>query len=291
MSLKTLLASIKGKTILTPILQDFIAKQNRLVLKGKISKKTGVVKDAKLTIKAMKERIKEFNHGEDPEGEFFHPSALGGCLRRTWFAAKGADPEPRAKADELRDHFVFEVGTAFHTLLQNLIERAGIMEAREVAIMDVKEKILGHCDVVIEVEGVRYVVEIKTINLRGFASVAKQPQHAHKIQAHAYMKPLKADWAIILYYCKETSAVREHVIQFDPKFYKQWVRDRIDGYFQKVRKNVLPEREESTACSYCPFAGLCFSKPHLEKFMKGVQKGTIKKKTKLKDLMALLLKD
>jgi CRISPR/Cas system-associated exonuclease Cas4 (RecB family) len=283
MSLKSMLASLKGKPILTPVLQDYRAKQDRLVAEGKISKKAGVIRDATLTIKAMKERIEEFNHGEDPVGDFFHPSSLGGCLRRTWFSAKGAKPEGKAREDALRDYYTFETGTALHVLTQNLCERAGILEQREVPILSTKHKIIGHADGIVKIDGVRYLLEIKTINMRGYATVVKQPMHSHKVQMHAYMGPLKLKWSIIYYICKDTGQIREHVIQFDEKFYKQWVHDRVHGYFQKLHANIMPEREEGGSnCQYCPFAGLCFDKAKLETFMKGVKKGVVKK-PKMKD--------
>jgi hypothetical protein len=213
MSLKALLKSMKGGEILKPRLQDFISKQNRLVAAGKKSRKAGVIRDSKLTIKAMQERIDEFNHGEEIEGEYFHPSALGSCLRKVWLHHKGAPEEGRGKSDELKSFLTFEIGTYFHLFFQNLIERAGFLVQREVAIKNKKLKILGHADLVVEIDEIRYVGELKTINLRGFASVSHQPKHDHKIQVHAYMKALDIDRAIILYYCKDTSEVREHVVE------------------------------------------------------------------------------
>ena len=267
MSLKTLIATMKGGQVLIPVLQDYIAKYNRQVRKGMKSKKQGTIRDARLTITAMENRIAEFNHGDEIEGEKFHPSRLSTCLRQTWFDRMDAPREKVSNKDEFKNHLVFEVGTYFHILMMNLIERAGIMEAREVAIDSEKYKTLGHCDVVVIIDGVRYGVELKTINLRGFASVAKQPLHGHKMQVHAYMKPLGLEWMIILYYCKETSECREHVIQFDQRFYDQYVKARITRFFRHLRDVTLPDREESGNCAYCSFADICYNKKQLNKFM------------------------
>jgi CRISPR/Cas system-associated exonuclease Cas4 (RecB family) len=270
MSLKTLLATMKSGKILLPILNDFLAKSERQVAAKTKRKKAGVVKDSKLTIKAMQERIAEFNHGEEIEGEYFHPSALGGCLRRTWFAVKKAPPEPEAKADLLRTYLTFEIGTYCHIILQNLMERAGILEVREAAIKDSVRRILGHGDAIVRIAGIRYLVEIKTINLRGFTTVAQQPLHEHKIQVHAYMKSLGIQWVIFLYISKDTGEVREHVLQFDQAFYEKYVTSRIESFFNDVRANKLPQREEGKNCTYCQFQHLCFNDKELKTFVKSL---------------------
>lgn len=275
MSLTNLLASLKGGKILIPVLQDFISRQNRHLSNGLISKRDIALRDAKLTIRAMNRRVKEFQHGVDIDGDFFHPSALGVCQRALWLSNFKAPISHRPKEDELRSYLIFEIGTAIHVVIQNLCKRAGIMVRPEAVIKDERRKIIGHADGILRIQENEYILEIKSINSRGFTLLGKSPQMAHKQQAHAYMKSLGLDWAIILYYDKDRSQLKEYVVQFDPEFYLKHCKQRIRKYFRHVTERTLPDREGESPgkfpCSFCAHADICYSQGPLKKFVRKVQ--------------------
>jgi hypothetical protein len=273
MSLKSIIASVSRGKVLMPVIQDFIAARQRKLRKGAITRRGETLRGAKQTIRAMKRRIEEFNHGEEIEGEYFHPSALGTCLRMMWLAHFKAPIDIRPPDDELKTYLIFETGSWFHVMMQNLFARAGILEASEIPIKDDKLRILGHADAIVRLD-TRYLVELKTINSRQFTLLGNQPKQAHNQQLHAYMKALKLKWGIILYYDKDRSALKEFVIPFDEDFYKEFCEARISRYFKHVRKKTPPDREGTgptqPPCSWCNFATTCYSSTRMKKLVRAL---------------------
>jgi hypothetical protein len=275
-SLTSLTASIGKGQILLPVLNDFLAKEEADVQKGAQSKKKGVIDDAKLTVSAFKERIAEFNHGEEIKGDYFHPSALGGCLRATWFAYLNAPGQRPSGDDPVRTYLTFEQGTYIHVILQNLCARAGILVEREITIQNAKLRTLGHADAVIKIEGVKYVLEIKSSNSRNFMLLTKEPKHEHKMQLHDYMRCLNINQGIILYMDKDRGTLKEFVVHFDREFYMEHVFRRKNKFFKALHSLTPPKVEgftlRSPPCSYCKYAGLCYSPVQLRKFVAKKQK-------------------
>lgn len=274
-SLKSFIKSRDKKEILIPLLQDFLNKEEADMLSGKVSKKASVIYDAKLTIKCFKNRLEEFNHGEDPVGEYFHPSRLGTCQRQIFFDMFGATRDAAKSGagngeDLLRRYLIFETGTYIHVMIQNLCSRAGLLLKREVAIIDKTEKVIGHADAKLRIGEHKYVLEIKTINAAGFFKL-DGPKHEHKAQAHAYMKCIGCSRAIFLYYNKDQNSLKEFTIEFDPVFYREFVRERIDKFFVQVRKRQLPEPEGTNPrafpCMFCPFTKVCWETGRADAFL------------------------
>lgn len=275
MSLNKFLKSVGRDEVLLPALRKHLVSQEKLKQTGKLSRKDVTVADAKRTIRCFQNRIDEFNHGEEIKGEFFHPSALGQCLRKVYFDVRNAPQDTPVgnvtqRGDEfLRSHMTFETGTYIHVIVQNLCGEAGILVEREVAIQDSKRRILGHCDAHLKIKGVHYALEVKSINIAGF-SKKTVPDHAHKAQVHAYMRSLDLHWAIILYVNKDTGLMKEFVIEFDSAFYEEAVKARIETFFSRLKRDVAPKREGDNPsmfpCRYCPYTRVCFETGYIERW-------------------------
>lgn len=270
MALKDLVASIKRKEVLMPYLRNFLESENKRH-KGRLMRSDEIViKDAELTIKAFKERKAEYNHGREFQGEFFHPSRLGTCLRALFFEAKDAPKNRGYKDDSIwREFMIFETGTYVGVIFANLCERAGILKQREVPIMNRKHKVVGHADVWVTIEEEDYVVEVKTINAVQFSKLL-QPQDSHRRQVMAYMKCLKVKKGLVVYLEKDRHATKEFVVEFDPDYYAEHVKGRIDRHFYSVNHNELPEKEGTTPqlmpCRFCCYTEVCFGTIQLRKF-------------------------
>lgn len=279
--------ALKSGQILIPLLKKQLLREARRIEKGTLESKAVVMHDADMTISCFKERKKEYNHREQLDGEFYHPSQLGQCLRKMWFDVKKAPKDGEETAEDLfKSHLVFEMGTYAHVLFQNLCERSGILEQREVAIIDPKNRILGHGDGVLKIGGRRYLLEIKTINARGFTELGA-PKDAHKMQMTAYMKSLGLDAAIIIYIDKDGSRVKEFVYDYDAAYWRDVVKARISIFFDSVRDNTMPDREGSNPskmpCNYCPFRRICFDSEELTEWLEhGCVKLNNNKKPKFK---------
>ncbi len=272
MSLGSLLRSQQRGEILLPVLKKYLLEEDEAVRTGKLTRAQIDASDAEMTIRCFKERKKIKEAAHHPEGEFFHPSSLGQCIRRLFFAAKNAPPNDGGEkgADHLlRWHMILETGTYFHVMIQNLCEKAGVLVHREIPIINEQHKIIGTGDGVLKIKDGE-LLEIKTINSRDFAGLS-QPQLGHRMQTHAYMKCLKLNKAVVLYCDKGSSALKEFIIPFDEKFYIKQVRDRIDWHFDNVRTNTLPIREgvnpRMMPCLYCEFTHVCYDSERLKNFM------------------------
>lgn len=269
--LRNLAFSLARKEVLTPELKRFLLAQH-----AKPKDSAFVIEDARLTIATFRERIKAYDHDKEVEGELFHPSALGACLRALWYGAMKA---PRSGApsgdDVLKWHITFEFGTYAHVMFQNLCEQAGVLERREIGIKDAKRKILGHADGIVKIDGKRYLLEIKTSNSRNFISLTAIKE-AHKRQVHAYMKSLGLTACVVIYLNKDTSQTKEFVVQFDQAYYDEFVEKRIGIYFKSVKTKTPPPREGSNPslmpCSYCEFQQVCYDTSKSATFLNSIKK-------------------
>lgn len=269
-TLRALAESIERKEILIPFLKKYLIEEAKLIRAKKVSSREITLKDARMSVVAFKRREKEYNHDTVIEGQYFHPSALGVCMRQLFFGATDAIPnDDDTGAELLRTTVIFETGTYIHVLLQNLCKRAGCLVKREVAIQNEVLGILGHADGIIRIGGRKYLLEIKTINDRGF-TMTTEVQPAHKKQIHAYMRALGLDAAVVLYYNKNTQNMKEFVVPYDEAYYRKEVRGRIRHFNRAVEHHFLPAREGEIPtkypCMFCGFSRLCFDSRALAKW-------------------------
>ena len=261
--LTTFAASIKKGEILLPILREHLEKEERRIQKGLVSHQDVVKQDAKQAIDCFKARYTEYNHRTELEGEYFHPSQLGQCLRKLFYEAKKVPADSKPYGDQLlTQSLTFEIGTYFHVLFQNLCERAKVLVRREIAIVNPKLRILGHGDGELLIDGVRYLLEIKTSNSRTFLALT-DIKHEHKMQITAYMRTLGLKWAIVIYVDKDRSTLKEYVYAYDHSFWLKTVKPRIKVYFDSLESNVPPDREGTNPnkfpCSFCNVRETCYT--------------------------------
>lgn len=290
MSIVALAQSLQRREVLLPRLKAFLAKEREELEKKGMRDKDIVMQDCALAIAAFTARKDEYNHREKLEGQYFHPSALGTCLRQMWFGAMGAPPngDPTG-SDLLRQHMIFETGTYKHIIFQNLCERAGFLTQREIAIKSKGKMLLGHADGELLIDDKKYLLEFKTANSRQF-SMIREPKEGHKKQAMAYMRVRKLKAAIIVYENKDTGQLKEFLVLYDSNYYKKHVRSRIRKYFRFVQTKTIPKREGEQAnlfpCTYCEWSRVCWDTFELKKWMKktGVKNPTNENQGKKKSL-------
>ena len=274
MSLKIFINSLKKGEILLPVLRKHLVESARLEASGKKSHQADVIRDAEMTIKCFSARKDEYNHRTKLKGDFFHPSQIGGCLRSMMYDELHAPSDGvQSGEDRLKSHLIFEVGTYFHVLFQNLCERAGVLLKREIAIQDKVNRILGHADGAVRIAGITYLLEIKTISGRSFPTLT-EVKAAHKQQIHAYMKSLGYKAAIVVYYSKDTSELKEYCVPYSESYFQKQVALRLDMFFSYKRKKKLPPKEGESPytmpCSYCSFRRLCFDDRATKRWLKTI---------------------
>lgn len=266
--LKSFLFSISRGEVLLPHLRNFLLKEMREINAGRLTSADGVKKDADLTVACFTARKAEYNHrgnGDSDTASYFHPSQIGSCPRRLWFAAVGA-PSSAAQAtggDLLKTHLVFEIGTYAHVLFQNLCARAGVLVRREIPVRSDKHKIIGHADGHLRIapEG-DCLLEFKTINVRGFTKLSgAKPEH--RAQATVYMALLNLPQALIVYFNKDTQELKEFRVSFDRREWEEEILPKINRFHLSVKQKKMPPplvdaNPNKFPCLYCEFSRVCF---------------------------------
>lgn len=194
---------------------------------------------------------------------------------------------------------IFNIGTAYHTMVQNdylgrhqfiwgnwkclvceHVEKDSFMPARcpkcsrdqktliydEFDLKSENFKITGHPDGVINIDGKKWLLELKTINDFGFKDVVArgEPKPDHILQTNMYMGMMKIYQAIVIYFNKDSGVWRQFYLKYD----NQLVKAKLDSitYMRQCIANEskpLPARVvcASITCSRaknCPVSKQCF---------------------------------
>lgn len=139
------------------------------------------------------------------------------------------------------------------------------------------EPYLGHCDGIIRLNDIWYLLEIKTINSFGFSALWT-PKPAHVLQGQAYSELIrrqavknlpkalpKVEKIILLYLGKNTSDEKEFVIDVDQEVGEEVLLKPVNVE-NSLRIGELPERHEeceektSKRAKKCDMKKFCFAK-------------------------------
>lgn len=205
---------------------------------------------------------------KDRAQEHFYVTDAGKCPRAIYFSMKGypkKEKEPRV----LR---IFDRGDLIHQKL--MANFWGIPEIRVVASeIDIPSKELfhGRADAIISVDGKLYVVDIKSSSDFKFQKL-KEPELPHQYQVQLYMHYFKIDQGILLYENKNTQALKEFELKYDPELCKKIISD-FENLRYQIENEIIPpipadlkkKRELAEQgqggfpweCEYCDFKEVC----------------------------------
>ena len=154
----------------------------------------------------------------------FHVSQLHHpCLRYLYFSYFGEKQE--FEPQTIR---IFDNGHGVHERLQDYLQKAGVLKELEFPVSDKEYQIYGRCDGVVQLNGKRGVLEIKSINTKRFAG--DLPKKEHVVQLMMYLHLLGLRGGVILYECKDTQELKE--------FYMALDKEVVEKTLEKV-KTVL----------------------------------------------------
>jgi hypothetical protein len=206
-----------------------------------------------------------------------HASEVSGCARALTYGIGGM--ERRSNNTNTNMHMRFAVGHAVHSMLQHDFHSICSQFAHNRATMSFKDEVkidpsLGgaadewniqsSCDGVFtwyeEGGPVRRLgLEIKTESEKGFLDL-HQPREKHRAQTTIYMKCLDLPMMWVLYYNKSnsnfTSPSPPWLFQFNRNYWDQMERKIADATIA-ARGGILPKKEETYECSWCPFTWTC----------------------------------
>jgi hypothetical protein len=199
----------------------------------------------------------------------FHPSSIKyDCTRRLYYEFSGVEPTDYAESsDEIKPQTqrTFDCGTWWHTYIQMLLWKAGVLEQSEVVIANKEKRINGRTDGIIRIANLKIVLEIKSIGSFQFDEAKLRPLIAHQAQAGVYATEYGAELICFLYVNKDTSEIAEHIIPVNKMVVKE-AYEIIDFVLEAVKDGMLPRRivckssldSRAKKCEYCT---KCFTDP------------------------------
>jgi hypothetical protein len=197
-------------------------------------------------------------------GAKIHPSSLmSACERAVYYELIRAPFEEAAVTVGPQLQRIFDVGTWWHTYIQNALEKVGILKEREAAVVDPKRKINGRADGILHIEGSDVLLEIKTMNGFQFSKLNRPLEH-HEYQASLYADILGIDNILYLYVNKDSCELKEFYIKKNNALVNE-ANEKIYLILDAVSFLAPPDRicsskisKQALSCGYCNH---CFTEP------------------------------
>jgi len=172
------------------------------------------------------------------------------CLRYLYYSYFGIPQEFDPKT--LR---VFDNGHHVHERLQDYLEKAGVLVEREVSVCDDEYQIYGRCDGIVQLNGKRGVIEIKSISSSGFNDELPKPAHLNQLMMYVHLLGLNG--GVILYENKNSQELKEFYFPLD-KGVVERILNKIQCVLGFISKKQLPPKT-SFFCDTCGFLLRCQS--------------------------------
>lgn len=223
----------------------------------------------------------------------FRASSIADCPRKMIFSMMNLpkDQYPRSGSDTAKGYKLMGMGTYIHGYIQEHFIAMGILPKDDLEekkrLVDEEYMFSGHCDGVLDIDGTRVLLEIKTINERGFKWI-KEPKQEHYFQAQAYLHFLeklyniRAEKVLFIYVNRNSDNLDfkpffidrdESAIEMILNKLKVLKEYLTKGEIYEIPPTYDPEDPKCYACRYCPFNTdqLCKSKKTLISDFPGAQ--------------------
>ena len=134
-----------------------------------------------------------------------------------------------------------------------------------------------------EIEGEKYLVELKSANDKMFYNYLKEPKEQHVDQLQLYMYLAGVHKGFILYENKNDQSLKEFYVEYDQTKVSQLI-DKIITVNESVKNKTLPPRDYTKShwqCRYCDFRALCWfpdSEEAVQLMAENLEEGKIKEK-------------
>jgi hypothetical protein len=171
---------------------------------------------------------------QERKARCFHPSSLH---RDEDFLFKAYFNGTNWEKHESRILRVFDNGHGVHSRLQGYLKDMGVLLEAEVEVWNEEFEIYGHCDGILQLADQKGILEIKSINSKGFQKLYS-PKPEHLVQIHAYMFAMRIPRGVLLYEEKDGQNLKNFFVKEDPK-----IRDGILEKIRRVRKRIRQDTE------------------------------------------------
>lgn len=227
------------------------------------------------------EYLSDSNNAVTSEGRklgIFHPSQISGCLLSSYYDYMKFQPKNEINATT---RLIFDTGTAVHEQIQEylsemfgdsfqdevemVIDKIPVPFKRKsklhknIKIEDglINARIEGSCDGVLNFKKVRFGIEIKTINDKGFSTLSK-PKTIHIAQSMTYMWGLDLPFMLFIYYNKNNSQIKMYGVKFDMEMFLEKSCKRVALILNAIEDNTTPDADGSYfQCKGCGYRYMC----------------------------------
>ena len=179
-------------------------------------------------------------HPQRPGGKgVFYPSMLGNlCDRYLYFAYQGILPTQQIAAQTQR---IFDVGGGLEHRMEKYFRKAGIWLASEQSLSNEFPPVRGRYDFLLRHdEHERILLELKSINDKGFKLLKSEPKPEHTIQLQIYLNinTIGVEHGIVLYENKNDQKLKAFKVDKQSKIWEN-IKERCIK-IQNMRPNEVP---------------------------------------------------
>lgn len=151
----------------------------------------------------------EYNHR--PWDGYWHCSQLSKCSRLLYLDSIGHLAPP---VTNLKLLLTFKVGHFYHSLVQELWEKAGILKSKELVLTSEKYKVTGACDAVIDIIGYDECVEVKSLSQQYFNNEKYLEKHILQLLFYMWLSG-NTKTGRVFYINKNNSDTKEFIVNYD----------------------------------------------------------------------------
>ena len=216
--------------------------------------KKGKVHKSQILTRALNKVIGYTSRASRPK--FFYPSALKlECKKALWYHYWGVDskgdPLPLQEIDPLLAR-VFSTGNSFEDRFIKYLKSAKLYLADEKSfLVNSPIPVSGRIDFVINFKEKNWIVELKTINSKGFDKL-KAPKPEHIMQVQCYLNNTEYEEAFIVYENKDNQTWKEYRLECDTDLWGKMV----EMCQAVMSEEVLPEDWKCTGPPWCVCKGV-----------------------------------
>ena len=186
-------------------------------------------------------------------GGSFHPSSLGNpCDRFLYLHYQGLLPGQEISSKLRR---IFDHGNSTQSRYENYFNQLEFFVSREIPAVIDGPPIHGRADILLKIpEYGDYIVEVKTINDRGFGEL-RNAKEEHRIQLQIYLNILDIEKGGILYEDKNNQEIKIFGQRRDLVLWKGII-DRCNRIMKMEKLPSLESVEYVHDAKYCPCLGV-----------------------------------
>jgi len=218
-----------------------------------------------------------------PPTKHIRPSMIGSCTRKQYYTIKQFPEETTMSADT---KFKLDIGTATHRMIQDIIQRIKdpsfkVLRAKDIESpegVSVKDHptdpievsfnnsnygipVKGSCDGLIEVNGTRYIFELKTSRRKYYVPMSKGGEIAIGYQMQDALYAANFNIHNIMFMVIDKDTQERHIRTFTiTQDQISFIDKRIGYLIGHIQTDQVPEKEDTFLnCYFCPYKKLCKS--------------------------------